>query len=177
MAGLLAEVRVAMNIIGFDLSSRKIAMMDLGLVPRAKTFAVKKKAARRDELRELEELLHEELEKGYLGDWAFIEAPVVGRGGARPTILQAQVDGIIQAATVRYGLRGGYSVNNKTWKREVVGNGNASKAEAAAWLATHHPVLADVAGDDQDLVDAACVALYGEIVIGRGESLSLLVDP
>ena len=162
------------RIMGIDLSSRKIAIvvLDPEAEPRAHTITVKKQPSRADELYELETGLY-----GYFPMmhpcWVYIEAPVVGRGGARPTVLQSQVDGVVQVATVRFGHLGTYSVNNKTWKKAVVGNGNAAKDDTRSWLAAHHPVLADLCGDDQDLVDAAGVALYGTGVIERARRLKL----
>jgi Holliday junction resolvasome RuvABC endonuclease subunit len=156
-------------IIGVDLSSRKIAaivLSDDDEPPLAQTMSVPKKASRADELL----ILSEQAEAFFTllsSRYVFVESPVVGRGGARPTILQAQVDGLVQSLAVKCGHRAVYPVNNKAWKKAVVGNGNAAKGDTAAWLAAHHPVLGDLCGDDQDLVDAAGVALYGAGIISR----------
>lgn len=155
-------------IYGFDLSSRKIAMVALDYVQRAEVVEVAKRPSRAVELHRLD---HDLLEvwADYTPGYVYIEAPVVGRGGARPTILQSQVDSIIQITSLQLGHLGVYSVNNKTWKKAVVGNGNAKKDDTAAWLAAAHPSLRRLCGDDQDLMDAAGVALYGSEVIARSE--------
>lgn len=156
-----------MIIYGIDLSSRKVAIITLeGDGVKSAAIGVEKQESRGAELSELskkiEGFLHT-VKPGY----TFIESPVVGRGGARPTILQSQVDGLLQAYAVRSRHHGVYSVNNKTWKKAVVGNGNASKDATASWLASNHPVLSDLCRDDQDLVDASCVALYGRDIVSR----------
>jgi Holliday junction resolvasome RuvABC endonuclease subunit len=51
-------------------------------------------------------------------------------------------------------------VNVKHWKKELIGNGNASKEDIAMWLSSTHPVYSAQC-DDQDQRDATCVALYG----------------
>lgn len=161
---------------GLDLSSRKIAMFCIDERRTttqyvAETIEVKKLQSRAEELYQMEHQLRVVLQECDPG-WVYIEDPVVGRGGARPTILQAQVDSLIQVAAVRFAHLGCYSVNNKTWKKAIVGNGNANKEQVAAWLATTHPVLSRVVDGDQDLVDAACVALYGKSVVERAQQLA-----
>lgn len=167
------------RMMGIDLSSRKIAIVRLlGDDCEVHTVEIEKLPNRVDELWALQEGV-EGLMEQFTSSWVYVEAPVVGRGGARPTVLQAQVDGIVQVAAVRFGHLGVYSVNNKTWKKDVVGNGNADKSDTKSWLAAHHPVLADLCGDDQDLVDAAGVALYGRTVIERAQEFkrTIRLDP
>lgn len=50
-------------------------------------------------------------------------------------------------------------VPNKTWKKEIIGNGNASKDDIRKWVVDHYKKV----GNDgpQDLYDAICIALYG----------------
>lgn len=49
-------------------------------------------------------------------------------------------------------------VHNKTWKKEVLGNGNASKDDIAA----RSLLMFNIEGDcEQDIYDALCVAKYG----------------
>ena len=156
-------------IYGFDLSSRKVAMCTLdGSDVSKHIVATTKLSSRGEELCRIAAGVRRFFENVMPG-FVYIEAPVVGRGGARPTILQSQVDGLLQAHAVQFGHHGVYSVNNKTWKKAVVGNGNASKDDTRAWLEVAHPVLSALCGDDQDLVDAAGVALYGRGVITRSE--------
>ena len=76
---------------------------------------------------------------------------------AKATIAIASV-----VAGVKYGLhRGGISfaaVDNNTWKREVLGRGNAKKSDIMKFAV-------DLWGDrfpEQDYADAACIALWGK---------------
>jgi Holliday junction resolvasome RuvABC endonuclease subunit len=107
--------------------------------------------------------------------YVFIEAPVLGRGGAHATIPQAQINGALQAATHAAGATV-MSVNNKTWKKDIVGNGNANKDEIARWFRNNeHGLYAQwvttnrngVAAPDQDMIDALCINLYGRQLIAR----------
>lgn len=94
----------------------------------------------------------------------FIEEPVVARGNIRSTMKQAYVNGAVQAAVGLLNPDTSVSlVPVTTWKKEVVGKGNASKDEVADFVS-------DWMGgreDDQDICDAICVMLYGQIVMDR----------
>lgn len=163
-----------MTVIGIDPSSRKVALVG---VHENEWFRKSWEAPRKEKSRSailsgfvtpftnyIRELTDEDDVV-----WMFVEDPVVGVGGPRPTIVQAQVQGLVLGLARYAGANGAYSVNVQTWKKDVVGNGNSSKAEVAEWLAERHPSLSELAGEDQDFVDAACIALYGVAVIERGE--------
>jgi len=64
-------------------------------------------------------------------------------------------------------------VNVGTWKAQVVGNGNASKDMVRDYIHVTHGAYAPLCGDDQDLYDAACVALYGLQINERAAQLDL----
>jgi hypothetical protein len=66
---------------------------------------------------------------------------------------------------------GGREAENMTWKKDVVGAGNASKADVSRWLQDHHPLYSHQCVKDQNLVDAVCIALYGKLVVARAEVL------
>lgn len=89
----------------------------------------------------------------------YMEAPVVGRS-IHPTIVQAQVGGAVMAAADSAGVKL-HLVNNMSWKKKVVGKGNASKEEVASWLQQFWPSAYDVAEKDQDLIDACGVNRFG----------------
>lgn len=172
---------------GFDLSSKKLAAVVLplskSLPPYQWVFEADKKLKDRPAvlhsfMQPLEEFFTE------LGSreefFVFVEQPVVGRGGAHATIVQAQVQGLVFALAVQFGASGVYPVNVGTWKKEVVGHGGAKKDHVAEWVAEHHPLLSRMAGEDQDLVDASCIALYGGNVVRTAKSIEdqgLQLDP
>jgi Holliday junction resolvasome RuvABC endonuclease subunit len=89
----------------------------------------------------------------------YMEAPLVGRNVAS-TIVQAQVGGAVIAAA-RNSATELVLVNVGSWKKQVVGKGNALKEDAAAWLEKNWPEAYHLAQGDQDLVDAACINRYG----------------
>lgn len=166
------------RVFGMDLSSRKLAIVQLDLETDGNfafwTFTADKKEKNRGKVLAY---LNEELDSLFdivmLGedDYVFVEHPVVGRGGAHATIVQAQVQGVVLSSSVLCGASGVYPVNVQTWKKDIVGNGRADKDRVREFLSESHPLLSELAGEDQDLVDASCVALYGKDVIHRGEAL------
>ena len=104
----------------------------------------------------------------------FVEAPVVGRGGPGPTISQALITGSILAGGAQGGSRITL-VNNQTWKKRVLGNGNVNKMFVNQWMEKHWPELyakAPIINDsrhpvelrgrgDQDIVDSGAINLFG----------------
>ncbi len=97
---------------------------------------------------------------------AFIESPIVGRGGIRSTIVQAYTSGSVQGTL--YGLEVPVGlVNVSSWKKHVVGNGRASKSEVASFVELRWPSIHEEAAGSQDVADAACIAYYG-ILSHRG---------
>lgn len=97
------------------------------------------------------------------GDKVFIEEP--------PMVRSAQVHGqmhqIAGMLLVTALPAQAYLVNVKTWKSDLVGNGNAAKTVVAQWLNDHHARYSAICAEDQDLIDATCVALYGHQVLQR----------
>lgn len=91
---------------------------------------------------------------------AYLEAPVLGRGGARATIPQSMIDGAIITA---FALRNVpvVLVNNKKWKKVVCLNGNSNKLMIASTVKQIWPKLYEEVDGDQDLLDAACINRYG----------------
>lgn len=108
-------------------------------------------------------------EEGIEVTHAWIESPVVGRGGAQVTIKQAVVNGAVQGALYDCGVAV-ETVQNTSWKRVVCGHGGMGKPDVTLWLHRHRVDLARIL-DSQDLVDAACIALHGV------EALSSLQGP
>jgi len=104
----------------------------------------------------------------------FLEEPVMGVGGPGATIPQAFVEGAVMAAAAQAGAEIRL-VNNSSWKKQVLGNGNINKKEIAGLVKDIWPELYDkvpVINDtsvtpewrgkpDQDLIDAGCINLFG----------------
>jgi Holliday junction resolvasome RuvABC endonuclease subunit len=88
------------------------------------------------------------------------EAPIMGIGGAQPTIFQAQIGGALMAASANEGVPLKL-VNNQSWKKRVCGRGNINKEEVVERMTTVWPELVEYAGKDQDVIDAGAVNLYG----------------
>ena len=63
-----------------------------------------------------------------------------------------------------------------TWKKEVAGKGSLSKDDVSLFLKQSHPGYSALCAGDQNLIDATCIALYGQQVLNRALAWSLL-DP
>ncbi|MBT7912602.1 hypothetical protein HN588_01690 [Candidatus Bathyarchaeota archaeon] len=94
---------------------------------------------------------------------AYVEWPVLGRGGFRSTMVQAFTSGAVQGALHDWGCET-HGANVSSWKKQVVGKGNATKDEVARSLQLRWPSLYATVEGDQDLCDAASIALYGRLV-------------
>lgn len=63
-------------------------------------------------------------------------------------------------------------VNVGKWKKEVIGDGHASKEAVRNYLLERDSAYADLCGSDQDRFDAACIGYYGVILSDRAERLA-----
>lgn len=99
--------------------------------------------------------------------YGFIESAVVGRGGVRSTMVQCYTSGAIQGALYEQGIPTQIA-NVSSWKKQVVGKGNATKEDVGEYLRLRWPAIYARTGGNQDAIDASCIALYGQRVLGNG---------
>lgn len=105
--------------------------------------------------------------------FAYVEKPLVGRGGASATIKQSYVGGIIRACLVEAGFKV-YDAHPSTWRAALdikIGKGSSTAQAKAAVKARLNPKLASLVGTDVDLADAAGIALYGAECVRKGALL------
>jgi len=154
---------------GVDLGGRKaaVAICDDGVLHHVADLVVPK-TTRARELRTLGEWCY-----GYLKvcDYVFIEEPLIGRG-VRASLQVAQTAGAVMSA-----LGGALDVKTDfvtvaSWKKAVVGSGNADKEMVKSWLESSHPAYAALCGANQDRIDAACISLYGVQLLERASQLA-----
>lgn len=102
---------------------------------------------------------------------AFVELPVLGRGGPGSTIPQAQINGALLAG---FQIAGSIvtPVNNSRAKKQVIGRGNANKEDIREWVEENWPSLYESIGGDQDLCDSAMIYQFGKAVLARRDRLS-----
>lgn len=93
-----------------------------------------------------------------------IESPIQGHSANIKTGLRlAAVAGVL-AVACRHAGSSTVLVPPALWKKAITGHGNADKQQVSDWLSEHRPDL--FAGcDSQDLVDAACMALYAQALL------------
>jgi Holliday junction resolvasome RuvABC endonuclease subunit len=99
--------------------------------------------------------------------FACYELPVLGRGGFRSTIVQCFTSGAVQATFYERNCAW-QSVNVSSWKKAVVGKGNADKRQVAEHIRLRWPALYAEANGNQDVYDASAIALYGRQLLQQG---------
>lgn len=145
--------------IGIDCGGQKIAIVDLQ-TNYADVYDVRRKQDRNRVIREMARWV-ENHSHWIAGRPVFVEAPVLaGARNIQSTIKVAQTTGAVLA-----GLDNVREVAISSWKKRTVGNGNANKEQVRLWLDVTHPEIAHMCGGNQDLYDAACIALYGQSVL------------
>ena len=145
-------------IVGIDLGIRAI---HISTPAKTYTLDVDRDKTRHAEVSTLMWLFEQEVQRSWT---CFIEEPVVaGVRNLRTTLQIAQISGMVLGVVDE-----AYLVPVSTWKKEIVGKGNASKSEVAHWLQQHHPELYT---DNQDHIDASCIRLYGEKQAAKLEAL------
>ena len=97
---------------------------------------------------------------------AFYELPVLGRGGFRSTIVQCFTSGAVQAVLHDFRIQS-HTANVSSWKKAVVGRGNADKGQVAESLRCRWDALFQAAEGNQDVYDAASIAIYGRQLLGQ----------
>lgn len=90
-----------------------------------------------------------------------IESPVVGRGGIYTALKLAYAIGAVQVGAVKGASDEVKLVNVQSWKRLVVGNGNATKEAVGKAVAKRWPAMFRHVSGDVDLTDAAAICIYG----------------
>lgn len=164
-----------MRVMGVDLSSRSLACYWFGN-DQGPDGAVKLKIP--DKVKDRQQiasgLFHEAWDRFHMGPATvvYIEEPVVaGARNIRSSLLIAQICGVMMGVCASVGIKEVYLVPVSSWKKEVVGNGAADKQRVHAWIDQNHPEIAALCGGDQDLYDAACVAIYGQRSLSRVDGI------
>jgi len=159
-------------VIGIDPASTKLAMVALSSDGRYMTYYNGKLGKSGGQscanaIRSVNSFVSSVQKKLGKVQYAFIESPVVGRGGVRSTMVQCFTSGAIQGALYESGITTQVA-NVSSWKKSVVGKGNATKEEVAEFIRLRWNDIFATASGNQDLIDASCIALYGQLTVGRG---------
>ena len=94
-----------------------------------------------------------------------IEQPIQGMSkNVRVGLLMGMSAGALSVAASRSGAEVAM-VAPATWKKTVIGRGNADKQAVSEWLETTYPGLFERCNKSQDLVDATCIALHAQKVL------------
>lgn len=169
-------------VLGVDLAYRSIAMVAL-----SPTMGVAKKASVPSKVIEPQQIASRLFAEALpfietiSPTIVCIEEPLLGLSRNIQTALKiGRTCGVLMGALASVGMeRNVYLVSVSEWKAQVIGHGGADKQRVCAWLNQNKPEVAAVCGDDQDLRDAACLALYGQGLLGRVDAVrsGLLDEP
>lgn len=166
-----------MKLIGVDLGIRKINAAVF--VPGASGFTlydVPKYSSDNDtrggQLWEVSRWLFD-LAEFHQADSVWIEDIVIGNNRRYSISLAEAMGACLAVLTLRETVMSIGRVNNMAWKKELIGNGHASKDDVKNYIVETHPVYAALCEDDQDAYDATCIGLYGLTILDRAEHLTL----
>jgi Holliday junction resolvasome RuvABC endonuclease subunit len=147
-----------MKYIGIDYGVRTAHIAVLNADSYYVTTVMVAKTHRQRELEELHSLVKAVLHVEGKA-LVYVESPVlagvrnlqvlISMSQAHSQILTAALPSIVESVAVA------------SWKKAIVGKGNATKAEVAAYLKLYYPDLHDQC-KSQDHIDATCIALYGK---------------
>lgn len=167
-----------MSVLGIDLGIRKIAICVItdglaGYTCYGVRTLVLVEQPREDELHRLSRYV-ESVALTYQPDHVFIEQPIVGNNRKYSMKISESCGAVrsVLGQEVHRGLKT-VMVDNGTWKKELLHDGHASKAEVRNYINVTHPAYAAFCGDDQDAYDSCCIALYGVALLDRASHLSL----
>lgn len=150
-------------IYGVDVGSRRLAIAD----PRQPHYEIFKLKAMRSGHK-----VDQTFDIPLMGDWL---ADTVPRGALivleKP--FKGSVAGNIGTAVRLSQVAGAVIAKHRgrciqivpgTWKKAVIGNGGADKPAIQDWVRHNYPAIAAACEEDQDLYDAACMGLYGQLL-------------
>jgi Holliday junction resolvasome RuvABC endonuclease subunit len=164
------------NLIGIDLGVHKIALalfIDAHLV-QAYAHEAAPDLPRDLQLGELASFAHD-LAHMHGAESVWIEDTIIGNN-RKYSIQLSQVMGAVLGRLSHLRLTQALDVqlvDNRVWKKHVVGSGHANKEQVRNYIEVTHGAYAPLCGDDQDLYDAACVGLYGLSITQRAADLHL----
>lgn len=166
--------------VGIDPSTKKIAVVAVVDEPRvllAKSYVLLKRSEKQDmaslgrAVDAVRDFIRWADQVAPTGErYAWVEDPLVGRGGVTTTMKQALVGGIIRGLLVDAGFEV-RNVNVSTWKKQVVGNGRAQKPAIRQCVKLKWPKVMQQVGNDGDLVDAAAINLFAQGVLNQESAL------
>lgn len=106
-------------------------------------------------------------------DQIFIEDVLIGNN-RKYSIQLAETKGAVLAGLGKWGNDSVavVPVNVSTWKKELFGNGKATKDMIKDYIYDQDSAYAVLCGNDQDRFDAAAIGYYGYVIARRSEALA-----
>ena len=159
-----------MNVAGVDLGIHKVALASFVDEAYCNTIWQTLADTRARQLHELAMSVRDTVCLWNM-DSVWIEDTIIGNNRKYSLQLTEVRGAVMSALAMDFDVR---LVDNKTWKKQVVGNGNANKDSIRDYIHVTHPAYAPLCGSDQDLYDATCIALYGRHITEQAADLRLV---
>lgn len=178
-----------MNVLGIDLGIGKIACACYDLSRQVHLVAcpwfvstshdhLDKATARARQLHEIGSYVHD-VANAVKADHIFIESIIIGNNRKYSLDLAQTMGAVLSALHVVSAINGTriHLVDNKAWKKRLLGNGNADKDAIRTYIDVTYPAYALLCDGDQDRYDACCIGLYGLDVLAGATDLKLSEQP
>lgn len=150
-----------MTVVGVDLGGRKAAVAVLsGQELQTHTIEVDPAFPRHQQLAQVGAFVADLCGDSYQ-PVVYVEEALIGRG-VRSSLMIAQCQGAVYGALALAAVTSVYAVPVDAWKKGVCGKGGISKEQVSEWLDKVHPCYSAHCDGDQDRIDAACIAIYGQ---------------
>lgn len=146
-----------MTDVGVDIGMAKIAIASPGDRWADSLDIARRKLARHEQLREMKTWL---LSRTDGTEQLWIDRPLFHGTGTNAGERLTETVGMILSA--RDWIFPPQVIYQQTWKAQVIGNGNASKADIQAYLEAFHPELANLCHGIEDEYDAMTLGVYGQ---------------
>lgn len=114
------------------------------------------------------------IELGDLSEWLWMTLMTLGEAGQMDLVVEQPMlthdSGVFESMSHTIGAvlsadtwHSALVVHPSTWKSQLLGYGNADKADHEEWLYVNSPTLYN-ACDTEDEYDAMCIGLFGELL-------------
>jgi Holliday junction resolvasome RuvABC endonuclease subunit len=153
-----------LRVVGIDLGIKKVA---LAYVKKGKLLGTEAYEShsmlRTEQLMDISDYVYSEV-KYFHPAYVFIEDTLMGNNSKYSIQLSQTMGAVLSGmgllqTELPFDV---HCVNNKAWKKAMIGNGNADKSSVVSWIEQQSEAYSVLCGGDQDRYDAAAIGLYGE---------------
>lgn len=105
-------------------------------------------------------------------DYIFIEDTLIGNNRKYSIRLSQTMGAVLAGIGLIPGGPEVILVNVGQWKKDVIGNGHATKQMVQEYILSRGSAYSELCGGDQDRFDAACIGYYGVQLSARADGIT-----